>query len=342
MQDHPIAGLFPLIPDAELQELAESIQRSGQRDDIVLFEGKILDGRNRFRACGIAGVKPRTRVFDPKKDGPSPLRFVLDLNLSRRHLSTSQRAAIAAESLKIMESMAKAAAGASATPTKPAQLKAYDPSEAADEEGEAVVTGPTVPQAEAIVEAGNPDDDVLPEDRPEETKPTVAETAASMGVSKRSVEHAKGLTPEHLEEVKSGKKTLHAAKQEEEAEKLKAQRKEAIKRVAKVCGKEFADAMARNTILKTVKELAAFLALDDDQMRAVQPLVSTGWKVKKALAHALDAITGDSTISDLLNKAIAAGGDEFTVVVNGWEVTAINVGASHNSDGTPAKNPAKK
>lgn len=340
MQDHPIAGLFPLIPQAELNELAESIQRSGQRDDIVLFEGMILDGRNRFRACAIAGVKPRTRIFDPKKDGPSPLRFVLDLNLSRRHLSTSQRAAIAAESLKIMETMAKAAAGAAAAPTKPAPLKAYDPAEAADEEAES--SAPNAPQAEAIAESANPDDDVLPEDMPEATpKPTVAETAASMGVSKRSVEHAKGLSPEHLEEVKTGQKSLHKAKQEEEAEKLKKERKDAIKRVAKVCGKEFADAMARNTILKTVKELAAFLALDDDQMRAVQPLISTGWKVKKALAHALNAITGDSTISDLLNKAIAAGGDEFTVVVNGWEVTAINVGASHNSDGSPAKNPAK-
>jgi len=340
MQDHPIAGLFPLIPQAELNELAESIQRSGQRDDIVLFEGMILDGRNRFRACAIAGVKPRTRIFDPKKDGPSPLRFVLDLNLSRRHLSTSQRAAIAAESLKIMETMAKAAAGAAAAPTKPAPLKAYDPAEAADEEAES--SAPNSPQAEAIAESANPDDDVLPEDMPEATpKPTVAETAASMGISKRSVEHAKGLSPEHLEEVKTGQKSLHKAKQEEEAEKLKKERKDAIKRVAKVCGKEFADAMARNTILKTVKELAAFLALDDDQMRAVQPLISTGWKVKKALAHALNAITGDSTISDLLNKAIAAGGDEFTVVVNGWEVTAINVGASHNSDGSPAKNPAK-
>jgi ParB-like chromosome segregation protein Spo0J len=110
MKDHPIAGLFPLLAPTELNELAESIQRSGQRDDIVLFEGLILDGRNRFRACEIAKVKPRTRVFDPKTDGPSPLRFVLDLNLSRRHLTTSQRAAIAAEALKLRETMAKQAA----------------------------------------------------------------------------------------------------------------------------------------------------------------------------------------------------------------------------------------
>lgn len=330
MKDHPIAGLFPLLAPTELNELAESIQRSGQRDDIVLFEGLILDGRNRFRACEIAKVKPRTRVFDPKTDGPSPLRFVLDLNLSRRHLTTSQRAAIAAEALKLRETMAKQATGG--TSATPAPLKAYDPEEAADEEeGGTVVVDGTKPEPEAIQQAADPDDDL-----PAEDKPTVAETAASMGVSKRSVEHAKSLTPEHLEEVKQGSKTLHAAKQEEAADKLKAERKEAIAKVASICGKEFADAMARNTILKTVKELAAFLALDPEQMKAVQPLISTGWKVKKALAHALNNLNGESSISDLINKAISSGSDEFTVVVNGWEISAINVGASHDSDGSPS------
>lgn len=330
MKDHPIAGLFPLLAPTELNELAESIQRSGQRDDIVLFEGLILDGRNRFRACEIAKVKPRTRVFDPKTDGPSPLRFVLDLNLSRRHLITSQRAAIAAEALKLRETMAKQATGG--TPATPAPLKAYDPEEAADEdEGGTVVVDGTKPEPEAIQQAADPDDDL-----PAEDKPTVAETAASMGVSKRSVEHAKSLTPEHLEEVKQGSKTLHAAKQEEATEKLKAERKGAIAKVASICGKEFADAMARNTILKTVKELAAFLALNPEQMKAVQPLISTGWKVKKALAHALNNLNGESSISDLINKAISSGSDEFSVVVNGWEISAINVGASHDSDGSPS------
>lgn len=330
MKDHPIAGLFPLLPPLELTELAESIQRSGQRDTIVLFEGQILDGRNRFRACEQVGIKPRTRIFDPKADGTSPLRFVMDLNLSRRHLSVSQRAAIAAEALKLREAMAKALTDSAATP---APLKAYDPDEAADEADdapEALVVDGSKP--EAMEAAADPDDDLTDDD-----KPTVAEAAAQMGVSKRSVEHAKSLTPEHLEEVKQGTKSLHAAKQEEATAALKEQRKEAVAKVAKVCGKDFAEAMARNTVLKTVKELAAFLALDPEQMKAVQPLISTGWKVAKALAHALNNLNGESTIADLINKAIASGGDEFTVVVNGWEISAINVGASHDTDGKPAK-----
>lgn len=328
MQDHPIAALFPLIPEGELNELSDSIARSGQRDDIVLFEGKILDGRNRFRACTLAEVKPRTRVFDPKKDGPSPLAFVLDLNLSRRHLSTSQRAAIAAEALKMRESAAQ---------------KTIDfPTPAAATLPDAVAN------TEAMKEATEADDDLAaddkppvttPAEKPEEKAPTAKETAAKMGVSERSVSSATKLekeNPEKFQDVKDGKKTLNAATNEAATEKLKEQRKEAIARVVKVCGKEFGDALARNAILKTVKELTAFLALTDEQMKAVQPLVSTGWKVARALAHAMDSLTAESTITDLINKAIAGGGEEFVMVLNGWEISAIQVGASHNSDGTKA------
>jgi hypothetical protein len=73
---HPLANRFPLIEDDEFDRLVEDIRVNGQRDAIVLFEGRILDGRNRYRACLEAGVTPKTRDFDPAMEGP-PEAFVI-------------------------------------------------------------------------------------------------------------------------------------------------------------------------------------------------------------------------------------------------------------------------
>lgn len=90
---HPLADLFPLMEGADFDALVASIKENGQRDPVILFEGSILDGRNRYRACQKAGIQPRFQDF---MNG-DPLAFVLDHNLHRRHLNEIQRAAIAAK-----------------------------------------------------------------------------------------------------------------------------------------------------------------------------------------------------------------------------------------------------
>lgn len=93
--DHPLAALLPLLPDAELAELAADIGAHGLLEPIVLHEGQILDGRNRWRACEIAGVTPRTVAWE----GDAPLSWVVSKNLLRRHLTTGQKALLGAELL---------------------------------------------------------------------------------------------------------------------------------------------------------------------------------------------------------------------------------------------------
>ncbi|MEY9196619.1 N6-adenosine-specific RNA methylase IME4 [Sinorhizobium fredii] len=89
---HPLAALFPMLPDEELRRLADDIEANGQQEPVWLLDGKILDGRNREAACHLVGIDAWTKEYE----GRDPLGFVLSLNLHRRHLTESQRAMVAA------------------------------------------------------------------------------------------------------------------------------------------------------------------------------------------------------------------------------------------------------
>ena len=90
---HPAAELFPLIDGADFDALVLDIKTNGLIEPIILLGNQIIDGRNRLRACEAAGVTPRYREVN----GIDPTQYVVSRNLHRRHLTTAQRAAIAAE-----------------------------------------------------------------------------------------------------------------------------------------------------------------------------------------------------------------------------------------------------
>lgn len=91
---HPISEIFPLLEDGELVGLANDIESNGLREAIWLHQdGRILDGRNRYRACELIGVTAHYRTYR----GDDPVGFVVSLNLHRRHLTESQRSMVAAK-----------------------------------------------------------------------------------------------------------------------------------------------------------------------------------------------------------------------------------------------------
>lgn len=92
LDDHPLASIFPLMLDEDFAALQEDIRLNGQHDPIYMYEGMVLDGRNRYRACTNLGIAPN---FEPFK-GKDALAFVISKNLRRRHLTESQRAMVAA------------------------------------------------------------------------------------------------------------------------------------------------------------------------------------------------------------------------------------------------------
>jgi len=86
---HPAANAFPMMPRAQLATLAESIKAHGLHMPIILFDDQVLDGRNRLKACEMAGVEPRFESFEG-----DPWRYAWDANGERRDLDAAQRAAI--------------------------------------------------------------------------------------------------------------------------------------------------------------------------------------------------------------------------------------------------------
>ena len=62
-----------------------TIRAHGLLDPIVLFEKRILDGRNRAAACESAGIAPRYVAFEGTRE--EALMFVVSHNLKRRHLT---------------------------------------------------------------------------------------------------------------------------------------------------------------------------------------------------------------------------------------------------------------
>lgn len=100
---HPAAELFPMLPDEELEALAEDIKANGLVHPIVIWdaggEWLLLDGRNRKRASEIAGVNPATKPWH----GKDPVAFIISANLHRRHLNPSQRSLIADDLAKLRQ-----------------------------------------------------------------------------------------------------------------------------------------------------------------------------------------------------------------------------------------------
>ena len=92
---HPFADLFPTLDEKALAELAQDIRDQSQREPIFLWQGKIIDGRNRYRACKLAGIEPVFKHIEFPGGEAEALAYVVSKNLKRRHLFFQQRVEIA-------------------------------------------------------------------------------------------------------------------------------------------------------------------------------------------------------------------------------------------------------
>lgn len=181
---HPLALLIPEMSDDQYADLRDDVAANGLLEPIVLHDDLILDGRHRYRACRETGAELRTREFD----GDSPAGFVLSANVKRRHLSVSQRAALAVEFLRHLEEEAH-------------QRKVQGAAEGGSKGGRG--------HAREIASVSK-ETQAMPNRASREAGALVGVSGPSVARAKRLKEH----DPEAFEEVKAGVRTVTSAERE--------------------------------------------------------------------------------------------------------------------------------
>jgi hypothetical protein len=96
LEIHPLALAFPDYGKDDFEKLTNDILNHGLRQPITLFEGQVLDGRNRVEAMKKAG-RPSIPAVPFEGTFEEASAFVVSMNDIRRHMTTSQRVAVAAE-----------------------------------------------------------------------------------------------------------------------------------------------------------------------------------------------------------------------------------------------------
>lgn len=154
---HPIAEKFPMMADEEYATFKEDIRQHGLLEPLWLLDGKILDGRNRYRACTELGVELAFRQYQ----GNSPIAFVWSLNGARRQLGKSQLATIAVSFLPEIkeEAQRRMLAGKPASDPPPKVGEGHDKrkSEAVSVAASIVGVGKTLVQEALVMSKASPE-----------------------------------------------------------------------------------------------------------------------------------------------------------------------------------------
>lgn len=207
-------NIFPEASEEDYGRLVSDIRQHGYDETlpIVLYQGAILDGWSRYRACAEIGIEPVSIQFDG--DDAAAIQFTVRTN-KRRNLTSSQWAAVAVEADEII-----------------AAIKAR-----VEEERRAK-------QAERLKEthksggfgAGVSDNKLSNTKTEHETK-TAHKTAELFNTNRSYINDAAKLKterPDAFEKVKSGAATITQIKREIKEEQREARREENRAKVASV------------------------------------------------------------------------------------------------------------
>ena len=91
----PVCVAFPPMTHDQFLGLKKSIERNGQREPIVVWNDRIVDGRHRLKACQELGIEPVVKRFTG--DYQQAVSAAFAANVNRRQLGTGQLALLAAQ-----------------------------------------------------------------------------------------------------------------------------------------------------------------------------------------------------------------------------------------------------
>ena len=92
---HPDANSVRMMTDSEYQALRDDIKKNGQLVPATICQGRLLDGRNRLKACTELGIG--LWVENAGDSDVDTVAMVYSLNVTRRHLNTAERAFMGAD-----------------------------------------------------------------------------------------------------------------------------------------------------------------------------------------------------------------------------------------------------
>jgi site-specific DNA-methyltransferase (adenine-specific) len=191
------------MPEDELSRLTDDIRTHGLREPIWLYEGRLLDGRNRYRACTKLGMDCPTREY--AGDHLGAVAFVWSMNHERRHLNSSQAAIAEAKRAKFLAEYA----------AEVEKMKA-EAREKQREGGKTAGRG----RPRKVVER-------IPPPVPEHERKTNTVRARAAGTNRKYLEAAEDLIEKHPQQaqaVERGEKTIPQVQRELKA----AERKSAL------------------------------------------------------------------------------------------------------------------
>lgn len=88
--DKELKELLPPLSDDEYEGLKKDIKANGVLDPIILWNGFIADGHNRYEICKKLGIKTVNTTYIHKESKAEVMKWIIDHQLARRNLTNSQ------------------------------------------------------------------------------------------------------------------------------------------------------------------------------------------------------------------------------------------------------------